>query len=66
MQRVPDDYNGAYEVCSECLANRTNRPFTHMRADAVWRLAEQLPWDVYLQGSLQTPVAFVAGQPVLQ
>ena len=39
--------NGADEVCSECLANRTNRPFTDMRADAAWRLTEKLPWDFY-------------------
>ena len=36
-------YNGADEVCSECLANRTNRPFTEMRADAAWRLTEEQP-----------------------
>ena len=36
-------YNGADEVCSEYLANRTHRPLTDMHADAAWRLTEELP-----------------------
>ena len=31
-------YNAAGEMCSECLANRSDRPFTDLRADAAWRL----------------------------
>ena len=31
---------GVDEVCSECLANRTHRPFTDMRSDAVWRFTK--------------------------
>ena len=30
-------YNAPNEVCSECLANRTTRPFTDLSAAAAWR-----------------------------
>ena len=51
--------------CNECLANRTNRPFTDMRGDAAWRLTEELPCD-FSQNSRQTLVALLAQQPDLQ
>ena len=38
----------AVEVCSECLANRTNRPYTDLRGCAEWRGTEQMPKEHYL------------------
>ena len=35
------------EVCPECLANRTTRPFTDMRENALWRPGEGMIFDVY-------------------
>jgi hypothetical protein len=35
-------YSGATEICSECLANRTNRPWTDMRRGASWRGTEDM------------------------
>ena len=35
-------YNASHEVCSECLANRTDKPWTDMRAAASWRGTEQM------------------------
>ena len=32
-------------MCAECLANRTDRPFTDTRVDAAWRLTEEQRWD---------------------
>ena len=40
-------YNGAQEICSECLANRTDRPFTDLRAAAAWRESEVQTWEMY-------------------
>jgi len=41
-------FSGADEVCSECLANRSNRPFTDLRACAEWRPTELMPAPHYL------------------
>ena len=42
-------YGGQDEVCTECLANRTNRPFTDLSAGAKWRQTEKMPVEFYLQ-----------------
>ena len=36
-----------HEVCPECLANRTTRPFTDMSAGASWRAGEDMDFTVY-------------------
>jgi hypothetical protein len=41
-------YNDAMEICSECLANRSHRPFTDLSAAAKWRPTEQMPKELYL------------------
>jgi hypothetical protein len=35
-------FSGRDEVCPECLANRTTRPFTDMREDANWTPGEEM------------------------
>jgi len=40
-------YSSATEVCSECMSNRTTRPFTDMSATALWRPTEQMPFATY-------------------
>ncbi len=37
-------YSAGAEVCSECMSNRTTRPFTDMSAAALWRPTEQMPF----------------------
>ena len=39
-------YNSA-EPCSECLGNRTDKPFTDLRATAAWRGTCPLPAEAY-------------------
>jgi hypothetical protein len=36
------------ECCPECLANRSNRPFTDLQRDAAWRLTEDMPLESYI------------------
>lgn len=36
-------YNGAHEMCTECLANRSDRPYTDLTADATWQGSENMP-----------------------
>ena len=45
----------ADEVCSECLGNRTSRPFTDLRATAAWRRSESLPFVAYAARARQPP-----------
>ena len=40
-------YNAAHECCSECLANRSTRPWTDMRLCAAWRGAEDMDLATY-------------------
>ena len=40
-------FSGRNEVCPDCLANRTTRPFTDMTVDAAWRRGEGMSFDVY-------------------
>ena len=40
-------YSSAGEVCSECLCNRSNRPFTDLRPGALWRPTERMGFEVY-------------------
>ena len=40
-------YNGA-EVCSECLANRDDRPYTDLRPSAAWRATTPLGHEAYM------------------
>ena len=35
-------FSGANEVCPDCLANRTTRPFTYLSANAAWRAGEAM------------------------
>ena len=39
-------YNGD-EPCSECMCNRTTRPFTDLREGAAWRQSESMPFQCY-------------------
>ena len=48
--------NGA---CTECLANRTTRPYSYLQRSAVWRQTEPLPEVSYL--AIASP--FVCGPP---
>ena len=43
------DYNGRDEVCSECLCNRDDMPFTRMDGGAEWRPTEQMTKLAYVQ-----------------
>ena len=36
------------EPCSECLANRGERPYTDLRPSAAWRATERMPLEYYL------------------
>ena len=40
-------YNAADEVCSECRANRTSRPWTDMRRASLWRGTENMDATTY-------------------
>ncbi|CAK0847717.1 unnamed protein product [Prorocentrum cordatum] len=40
-------FSGGNEVCPDCLANRTTRPFTDMTEGAAWRRGEGMSFDVY-------------------
>lgn len=40
-------YAARREVCSECLAHRSTRPFTDNRAEALWRPPERMPFLAY-------------------
>lgn len=40
-------FSAAAEICSECLANRTNRPFTDLRESAAWRPSENMDFATY-------------------
>eukprot|EP00969_Alexandrium_andersonii_P201922 8922233-Alexandrium_andersonii.AAC.1 len=42
-------YGAKDEVCTECLANRTNRPFTDLSSGAKWRDTECMPVEFYKQ-----------------
>jgi len=44
--RVPH-YNDVAEICSECLCNRSNRPFTDLSRTARWRPTEKIPKELY-------------------
>ncbi len=37
----------ATEPCSECMANDSNRPYTDLRASALWRSTEPMPLPCY-------------------
>jgi hypothetical protein len=39
-------FSAAHEVCPDCLANRTTRPFTDMAANAAWRRSEDMDFIV--------------------
>ena len=41
-------WQNAVDCCSECLANRTSRPFTDLRGVAAWRGSEEMPTEHYL------------------
>ena len=36
---------GAEQPCSECLCNRSDRPFTDLSAGAAWRQTEGMAWE---------------------
>ena len=40
-------FSGAIEVCSECLANREERPWTDSSRDSAWRPTERMPLETY-------------------
>ena len=40
-------FSGANEVCPDCLANRTSRPFTDLSANAAWRAGEAMDFIVF-------------------
>ena len=40
-------FSGRNEVCPDCLANRTTRPFTDLTEGAAWRPGEGMSFDVY-------------------
>ena len=39
---------GSDEPCSECMANRTTRPYTDLRAEAAWRPSESMTFQCYV------------------
>ena len=39
---------GGQEVCSDCLANRVERPFTDLRELSAWRPTERMPFITYM------------------
>ena len=41
-------WQSASECCTECLANRSNRPFTDLRGGAAWRGSETMPTEHYV------------------
>ena len=41
-------YNDPMDVCSECLSNRSNRPFSDLSRTARWRPSEDMPVDCYI------------------
>ena len=48
-------YNAADETCTECLANRSSRPFTDLSAGAAWRPTERMPTQHYC-ARVRTPL----------
>ena len=40
-------YGAKHEMCTDCLANRTSRPFTDLRGAALWRPTEAMPLDFF-------------------
>ena len=55
-------YSGAHEVCSECMANRTGRPFTDLRPCACWRPSERMTFLTYRE-RLRVPLHPLAASP---
>ena len=41
-------YNDPMDVCSECLSNRSNRPFSDLPRTARWRPSEDMTVDCYI------------------
>ena len=41
-------YNDVDEVCSECLCNRSGRPFTDLQRTSLWRPTERMPYESYI------------------
>ena len=41
-------YNDPMDVCSECLSNRSNIPFSDLSRTAKWRPSEDMPVDCYI------------------
>ena len=48
-------FASATEVCSECLGNRTTRPFTDLRESASWRPSERMDFTTYKMRVRQPP-----------
>lgn len=43
------------EVCHDCMANRSTRPYTDLQANASWRPSEQMPFDFFVARARQPP-----------
>ena len=53
-------WQSADECCTECLANRSNRPFTDLRGVAAWRGSAAMPTEHYVARARQPLHPFMA------
>ena len=56
-------FGAADEVCSECLADRTGRPFTALGPDALWRGTEGMDFGAY-RARIRAPAHPVVASPL--
>ena len=55
-------YAGVSEMCSECTANRSDKPFTDLRQAAPWQADTSMSFDTYVS-RIRTPVHPLVSSP---